>query len=187
MDNHSFHGIPEFEHICQVNNIVPWWFIPHMTHRCQPLDNKAFLVLKQKFRKKNNEIVRWGGGDVSDKRHFLQLIKSVRKDAFKSQTIKSSFRNTGIWPSNSHIVCDQIDPGWEDEPVLDMYGHTVLVRLHQTGNFPVQPQIPRQIWIIGSQKLRINLHRYSKMPKIFILCRSNLRELVLIHIRLQKA
>jgi hypothetical protein len=25
---------------------------------------------------------------------------------------------------DSHIVCDHIDPSWEDEPVLDMYGHT---------------------------------------------------------------
>ncbi|KAJ5335792.1 uncharacterized protein N7506_005728 [Penicillium brevicompactum] len=95
MDNHGSYGTPEFEHICQTHNIIPWWFIPKMTHRCQPLDNKSFSVLKQKFRKKNNEIVRWGG-DVSDKRHFLQLIKSVRKDAFKAKTIKSSFRDTGI-------------------------------------------------------------------------------------------
>jgi hypothetical protein len=52
------------------------------------------------------------------------LIKTVRKDTFKSRTIKSSFYDTGIWPWNPHIVCDQIDPGWEDEPVLEIYGHT---------------------------------------------------------------
>ena len=123
MDNHGSHGTPEFEHICQSFNIIPWWFIPKLTHRCQPLDGKPFSVLKQKFRKKNNEIVRWGG-DVDDKRHFLQMIKTVRKDTFKSQTIKSSFRDTGLWPWDLHIVCDQIDPGWEDEPVLEIYGCT---------------------------------------------------------------
>jgi DNA-binding transcriptional MerR regulator len=123
MDNHGSHGTPEFEHICQSFNIIPWWFIPKMTHRCQPLDGKPFSVLKQKFRRKNNEIVRWGG-DVDDKRHFLQIIKTVRKDTFKSQTIKSSFKDTGLWPYDLHIVCDQIDPGWEDEPVLEIYGHT---------------------------------------------------------------
>ncbi|KAJ5865434.1 uncharacterized protein N7529_007350 [Penicillium soppii] len=123
MDYHGSHGTPEFEHICQSFNIIPWWFIPKMTHRCQPLDGKPFSVLKQKFRRKNNEIVRWGG-DVDDKRHFLQIIKTVRKDTFKSQTIKSSFKDTGLWPYDLHIVCDQIDPGWEDEPVLEIYGHT---------------------------------------------------------------
>ncbi|KAI3127953.1 transcriptional regulator family: Centromere protein B, DNA-binding region [Penicillium roqueforti] len=123
MDNHGSHGTPEFEYLCQSLNIIPWWFIPKLTHRCQPLDGKPFSVLKQKFRKKNNEIVRWGG-DVDDKRHFLRLIKTVRKDTFKSRTIKSSFYDTGIWPWNPHIVCDQIDPSWEDEPVLEIYGHT---------------------------------------------------------------
>ncbi|KAJ5835639.1 hypothetical protein N7447_001665 [Penicillium robsamsonii] len=97
MDNHGSHGTPEFEYICQSLNIIPWWFIPKLTHRCQPLDGKPFSVLKQKFRKKNNEIVRWGG-DVDDKRHFLQMIKTVRKDTFKARTVKSSFYDTGIWP-----------------------------------------------------------------------------------------
>lgn len=61
---------------------------------------------------------------LMDKRHFLRMIKTVRKDTFKAQTIKSSFRDTGLWPYDLHIVCDQIDPGWEDEPVLQIYGHT---------------------------------------------------------------
>jgi hypothetical protein len=52
------------------------------------------------------------------------MIKTVRKDTFKSKTIKSSFRDTGLWPYNLQIVCDQIDPGWEDELVLEMYGCT---------------------------------------------------------------
>ncbi|KAJ5840176.1 uncharacterized protein N7525_005364 [Penicillium rubens] len=58
IDNHSSHGTPEFEYLCQSLNIIPWWFIPKLTHRCQPLDSKPFSVLKQKFRKKNNKIVR---------------------------------------------------------------------------------------------------------------------------------
>ncbi|KAJ5858343.1 hypothetical protein N7534_003620 [Penicillium rubens] len=102
---------------------IQWLLDFHYTTKKRPLDGKPFSVLKQKFRKKNNEIVRWGG-DVDDKRHFLRLIKTVRKDTFKSRTIKSSFYDTGIWPWNPHIVCDQIDPGWEDEPVLEIYGHT---------------------------------------------------------------
>lgn len=97
MDNHGSYGTPEFEHICQSFNIIPYWFILKMIYRCQPLDGKPFAVLKQRFRRKNNEILRWGG-DINDKRHFFQMIKTVRKDTFKSQTIKSAFADTGIWP-----------------------------------------------------------------------------------------
>lgn len=123
MDNHGSHGTPEFEHICQSFNIIPYWFLPKLTHRCQPLDGKPFSVLKQKFRRMNNEVVRWGG-DVDDKRNFLQIIKAIRKDTFKSRTIKSAFRDTGFWPWNPSIVTDLIDPHWEDEPILQMQGES---------------------------------------------------------------
>jgi hypothetical protein len=52
------------------------------------------------------------------------MIKTVRKDTFKSQTIKSAFADTSIWPWDPKIVPDQIDPGWEDKPILEIYGHT---------------------------------------------------------------
>lgn len=54
------------------------------------------------------------------------MIKTVRKDTFKAQTIKSSFRDIGLQPYDLYIVCDQIDPSQEDEPVLKIYGYTPL-------------------------------------------------------------
>lgn len=123
MDNHGSHGTPEFEHICQSYNIIPYWFIPKMTHRCQPLDGKPFSILKQKFRRMNNEVERWGG-DADDKRNFFRIIKTVRKETFKSSTIKSSFKDTGLWPFNAKIVPDQIDPHWDNEPIVQFFGHT---------------------------------------------------------------
>lgn len=123
MDNHGSHGTPEFEHICQSYNIIPYWFLPKLTHYCQPLDDKPFSVLKQKFRRMNNEVVRWGG-DVDDKRNFLRIIKSVRKETFKSRTIKSAFRDTGLWPWNPDVVTNKLDPHWENESVIQILGHT---------------------------------------------------------------
>lgn len=123
MDNHGSHGTPEFEYLCQSFNIIPYWFLPKLTHRCQPLDDKPFSVLKDRFRRKNNEIVRWDG-DVDDKRHFFRLIKTVRKDTFKSSAIKSAFKATGLHPFDAKIVCDAIDPHWEDERILKTYGHS---------------------------------------------------------------
>ena len=46
MDNHGSHRTPEFEHICQSFNIIPYWFILKMIYRCQPLNGKPFVVLK---------------------------------------------------------------------------------------------------------------------------------------------
>jgi hypothetical protein len=104
-----------------------------MAHRYQPLDNKTFSVLKQKFRKKDNEIVRWGG-DVDDKRHFLRMIKQVRKDAFKSQTIKSSFRDTGIWPWIFILSVIKLILAGKIKQSL----RYMVIRLHQTADFLVQ-------------------------------------------------
>lgn len=123
MDNHGSHGTPEFEYLCQCFNIIPYWFLPKLTHRCQPLDGKPFSILKLKFRLANNEHERWGG-DPSDKRGFLQLIKNVRKETFKAATIKSSFKDTGLWPFNGTLVPNQIDPQWENEPTIRILGHS---------------------------------------------------------------
>lgn len=65
-----------------------------------------------------------GRGDPSDKRGYLQLIKDVRKETFKYVTIKSSFKDTGLWPFNGELVPDQIDPKWENEPIIQIWGHS---------------------------------------------------------------
>lgn len=120
MDNHGSHGTIEFLSICDTFNIIPYWFLPHTTHLCQPLDGKAFQCLKHYYRQMNNELIRWGG-NADRKRDFFRNIKGVRRNAFKSQTIKSSFRDRGIWPFNAKLVLNAIDPNWGNEPTLQIF------------------------------------------------------------------
>ncbi|CRL29476.1 unnamed protein product [Penicillium camemberti] len=39
MDNHGSHYTPEFINFAVDNGIIPYCFIPYITHICQPLDN----------------------------------------------------------------------------------------------------------------------------------------------------
>ena len=48
--------------------------------------------------------------EVFNKLEFLAAIKTIRKQTFKYQTIKSAFRATGIWPLNPNIVIDKLPP-----------------------------------------------------------------------------
>lgn len=45
MDNHGSHLTFEFVNFCEDHQIIPYCFIPHTTHICQPLDDVPFQVL----------------------------------------------------------------------------------------------------------------------------------------------
>jgi hypothetical protein len=98
MDNHASHTTIKFFDFCKEKFIIPWFFIPHTTHLCQPLDAEAFLSLKHHFKMANSERVAWGGSN--EKRDFFRNIDTVRRRALKSRTVQSSFESTGIWPWN---------------------------------------------------------------------------------------
>jgi hypothetical protein len=51
--------------------------------------------------------VRLGGSDFN-KVEFLHAIKSLRKDAFKTSTIISAFKQSGIWPLNAEVVLSKL-------------------------------------------------------------------------------
>lgn len=42
-DGHGSHLTLEFLQICEDNRIIPFRFLPHTTHLCQPVDGKPFL------------------------------------------------------------------------------------------------------------------------------------------------
>jgi hypothetical protein len=60
-NGHGTHLTLEFLQYCEDNMIIPFGFLPHITHLCQPLDGKPFLAYKQQFRLINNELSFWGG------------------------------------------------------------------------------------------------------------------------------
>ena len=107
MDNYHSHCTPEFIKVAIANNIIPYCFIPHTTHLCQPLDSTPFLTLKNIFKSHNNEIVQWCG-NVDRKVDFFREIQLVR-DALTSRIIKSGFQKCGIIPFDPSIVLTPLE------------------------------------------------------------------------------
>jgi hypothetical protein len=106
-DGHGSHLTFEFLHFCAENNIIPFGFMPHSTHLCQPLDGKPFLNYKQQFRLANNELSFWGGKPYG-KAEFLQIIGPIREKALTKRIIRESFKDRGIWPVDGRHIIEQL-------------------------------------------------------------------------------
>ncbi|KAK9631694.1 hypothetical protein V6Z94_010194 [Aspergillus fumigatus] len=117
-DGHGSHLTIDFLQTCEDNGIIPFGFLPHTTHLCQPLDGKPFLSYKQHFRRINNEHAFWAGEPVG-KSEFLRVIGPVREKAFNQRIIREAFKDRGIWPVNSKIADDLAVLQWEQIP--DIY------------------------------------------------------------------
>jgi hypothetical protein len=106
-DGHGAHLTLEFLQKCEDNNIIPFGFLPHSTHLCQPLDGKPFLSYKQHFRSFNNDLSFWAGEPVG-KSEFLRIIGPIREKAFNQRIIRESFKDRGIWPVNGSEIVDNL-------------------------------------------------------------------------------
>jgi len=106
-DGHGSHLTLEFIQLCEQSNIIPFGFLPHSTHLCQPLDGKPFLNYKQQFRLLNNDLSFWGGRPYG-KAEFLEIIQPVRAKAFTPRIIRDAFKERGIWPVNGKQIVDQL-------------------------------------------------------------------------------
>jgi hypothetical protein len=106
-DGHGAHLTLEFLQKCEEYAIVPFAFLPHSTHLCQPLDGKPFLNYKQQFRLINNELSFWGGRPYG-KSEFLRIITPIRKKTFNPRIIRDSFKERGIYPVNGPRVVNNL-------------------------------------------------------------------------------
>jgi hypothetical protein len=105
-DGHGAHLTLEFLQRYEDNAIIPFAFLPHSTHLCQPLDGKPFLNYKQQFRMLNNELAFWGGQPYG-KSDFLGIIGPIRKKVFTQRIIRESFKDRGIYPvDGSRIIAN---------------------------------------------------------------------------------
>ncbi|KAJ5378278.1 transcriptional regulator family: Centromere protein B DNA-binding region [Penicillium cataractarum] len=92
-DGNGAHLTLEFLEKCEKYAIVPFAFLPHSTHLCQPLDGKPFLNYKQQFRLENNELSFWGGRPYG-KAEFLRIIQPIRERTFHPRIIRDSFKDS---------------------------------------------------------------------------------------------
>jgi hypothetical protein len=118
-DGHGSHLTVDFLQTCEDNDIIPFGFLPHTTHLCQPLDGKPFLSYKQHFQRINNEHAFWAGEPVG-KAEFLRIIEPVRRKAFNQRIIREAFKDRGIFPVDSKIAEELGKHVWEEIP--ELYG-----------------------------------------------------------------
>jgi hypothetical protein len=138
-DGHGSHLTLEFLQLCEDNGILPFGFLPHSTHLCQPLDGKPFLSYKQHFRHTNNNLSYWAGEPVG-KSEFLRVIGQVREKAFNQRIIREAFKDRGIWPVNGSKIVDNLTAKaelWERIP--DIYAPDLDEYLNQAKTTPSTP------------------------------------------------
>lgn len=80
-DSHGSYLTVEFLQLYKDNGVIPFRFLPYMTHLYQLLDGKLFLSYKQHFHYINNKLSYWAGKLVG-KAEFLQVIRLVWEKAF---------------------------------------------------------------------------------------------------------
>lgn len=124
MDNHGSHITLDFIEFCWEKRIIPYCFIPHTTHACQPLDDIPFANLKHYYHQYNNDVSFWGG-DAKSKATFFDGIHNVRMQAFRPRSIRHGFRETGIWPVNSDKGLEKMGMATDDNDLPDMPGFII--------------------------------------------------------------
>ena len=81
---------------------------PHSSHLLQPLDIGCFAVLKRSYGRMVEMKMRNRINHI-DKLDFLEAYPSARIEAFKSETIKNSFRAAGLIPFAPDQVISKLD------------------------------------------------------------------------------
>lgn len=119
MDNHGSHLTYDFINYCEQNKILLYTLPPHTSHILQPLDGKPFQQYKHFHGKAVNEAARYGYEDFG-KQEFLQHLPEIRKNAFKSYTISSGFKDCGIHPYDPSRVMDYLEE--RSIPIPDIHG-----------------------------------------------------------------
>jgi hypothetical protein len=111
-DGFSGQTEPKFIRFCELHDIVPYQLPSHSTHLLQPLDVGCFQPLKHFHGQAVSSAVRTGA-DTFSRADFLYALRDIRKAAFKSSTLISSWKQSGCHPINAQVVIDKL-PAYED-------------------------------------------------------------------------
>jgi hypothetical protein len=169
-DGHGSHLTLEFLQICEDNSIIPFGFLPHSTHLCQPLDGKPFLSYKQHFRRINNELSYWAGEPVG-KSEFLRVIGPVREKAFNQRIIREAFKDRGIWPVNGSKIVDNL-AAEAFERIPDIYApdldmpSTPSTPSHPPSSSSIDISPPKTIQALKRNQAKLSKHADILTPKL---------------------
>ncbi|KAJ5614365.1 hypothetical protein N7528_008019 [Penicillium herquei] len=108
LNSHRSHLTPQFDQICEENNIIPIYIPAHSSHLLQPLDIGCFAVLKRTYSDLIGQKVRAGINHI-DKLDFLTAYPQAHANTFKLETIKNSFEAAGIVPFDPQSVLSKLN------------------------------------------------------------------------------
>jgi hypothetical protein len=97
MDNFSGHNFDKLHALCQANNIVIKYLIPHTSHLCQPLDLVTFASLKKIFNSYKPTIAR-----TAQSNKIIKLLHAWQQSNAIDTTI-STFSAAGIVSNRNYF------------------------------------------------------------------------------------
>ena len=98
IDGHASHIDYHTSLFCANNGIYLFRFPPHTSHALQPTDRGFFSVFKSNFSKEVAKFSLEHPGVTITKRTFPTIFSRAYDVSCSADTVKSSFRTTGIWP-----------------------------------------------------------------------------------------
>jgi len=105
-DGHGSHLTEEIHALALANNIHLLCLPAHTTHKLQPLDVGIFGPLATSFSRRCDEVLDQTGQEIPID-DFVKEYMVARAEAFKPETIKKAFANSGLNPLNPDIFTER--------------------------------------------------------------------------------
>ena len=100
VDGHGSHIDYYVSNFCMENQIHLFRLPPHTSHALQPTDRGFFGAFKHNFAKEVAKFTVQYPGVAITKRQLPTIFTNAYELSCKMDTVISSFRTTGIWPTN---------------------------------------------------------------------------------------
>jgi hypothetical protein len=103
VNGHNSHYTQEFLEYARENNIHVLCYPAHATHIYQGLDVVVFGPLKHYWTQERDEYEQTTRRKL-DKTNFISVYSKAHQKALTPETIRATFRKTGVWPFNPDVV-----------------------------------------------------------------------------------
>lgn len=125
-DGHGSHIQLAMRKKAREAGIILFCLPAHTTHRSQPLDVGVFGPLQRAYTREVD--LKTGEWQKIDKYNVIGIYMKARDDAFKEETIRSSFAKTGICPWNPNV--------FEEEDYAPSYPTSTVAHFPETYPIP---------------------------------------------------
>ena len=130
LDNHEAHKYYPALQFASKNHVIMLSFVPHTTHRMQPLDVAVYRALKIFFEQEINAFQKLHIGRIIKQHDIAKLLTpaylkaaSAHLKAASAQNAVSGFKTHGIWPYNPSVFGDE---DFVPASIMGHYGNATL-------------------------------------------------------------